>query len=187
MEAIELNDHQEPMESPVIQDSMKFSFPYYYVSPLDAERIDSFKRVSGDTDKALIGQYVRGWIGRNRSYYEQLARLDANARGMVYKEWARKVYYEGIDALPPMKSTLEDVPPSPLRHVILPNVNEMVRRQISYIWLGAQNLVFLKVGIHYDRDNAINFISRIVKEHLTRNWDALYASQVAAQDFENWV
>lgn len=29
-------------------------------------------------------------------------------------------------------------------------------------------------------------VPRIVKEHLDRNWEKLYASQVEAENFENW-
>jgi hypothetical protein len=47
-------------------------------------------------------------------------------------------------------------------------------------------MAFLRVAILYDRDSSINFVSRIVREHLSRNWDKLYLPQVEAEDFENW-
>jgi hypothetical protein len=45
-------------------------------------------------------------------------------------------------------------------------------------------MAFLRVAILYDRDSSINFVSRIVREHLSRNWAKLYAPQVEAEDFE---
>ncbi|WP_245912370.1 hypothetical protein [Brunnivagina elsteri] len=47
--------------------------------------------------------------------------------------------------------------------------------------------VLLKIVVYYDRDGAIGFVSRIVKEHLDRNWDKLYAPQVEAENFETWI
>jgi hypothetical protein len=163
----------------------KYPLSYYYVSSQDAKRIESFKKLSGDSEKTLITQYVRGWIGRNRDYYLGLARLDAAAREMSFRQWGEIVFREGIEKLPSYKHELKDIPPNPLWGVALGP--DLLRKKLNYITLGTQNLVLLKVGIYYDRDGAIGFISRIVKEHLDRNWDKLYAPQVEAENFENWV
>jgi hypothetical protein len=169
----------------ISEDLMKFNCAYYYVSPQDAEKIEAFKKVSFDTETTLITQYIRGWIGRNRDYYLQLARLDATAREISFRQLGEIVYSSGVEALPPYKKDIENVPSSPLREVVLaPNV---IKRKVSPIGLGVQNLVLLKIGIYYDREDKVGFVSRIVKEHLDRNWDKLYASQVAAENFENWV
>ena len=162
----------------------RFIISYYYVSPQDSERIEAFRECSGDSEKTLITQYVRGWIGRNRDYYLDLARKDAEARRIPFRQWGETVIHQGLEALPPYQEELKNILPSPLRDVVLaPSVE---RKALNYISLGKQNLALLKVGVHYDRDNAIGFVSRIVKEHLDRNWDKLYASQVEAEDFDNW-
>jgi len=162
----------------------KFTISYYYVSPQDSERIEAFREGSGDSEKTLITQYVRGWLGKNRNYYLDLARKDAGAREMSFQEWGEIVVTQGIEVLPSYKQELNNIPPSPLRDVALAPSAE--RKALNYISLGKQNLALLRVGVHYDRDNAIGFVSRIVKEHLDRNWENLYASQVEAENFENW-
>lgn len=162
----------------------RFVISYYYVSPQDSERIEAFRECSGDSEKTLITQYVRGWLGRNRDYYLDLARKDAAAREISFRQWGETVINQGIEVLPVYKQELNNIPPSPLRDVALAPSAE--RKALNYISLGKQNLALLRVGVHYDRDNAIGFVSRIVKEHLDRNWEKLYASQVAAENFENW-
>lgn len=162
----------------------RFTVTYYYVSPQDGSRIEAFRDLSGDSEKSLITQFVRGWIGRNRDYYLDLAKKDAAARGIPFTMWGEIVVKEGIEALPNYKQEIKDIPPNPLRDVAVSP--DAIRKGINYIALGTQNLALLRVGILYDRDNAIGFISRIVKEHLDRNWDKLYAPQVEAENFENW-
>jgi hypothetical protein len=162
----------------------KLVISYYYVSPQDSGRIEAFRECSGDSEKTLITQYVRGWIGRNRDYYLDLARKDAAAREISFQDWGEIVVKQGIEALPAYKQELNNIPPSPLREIVLaPSAD---RKALNYISLGKQNLALLRVGVHYDRDNAIGFVSRIVKEHLDRNWEKLYVSQVEAENFENW-
>lgn len=162
----------------------RFNVTYYYVSPQDAARIEAFRDLSGDSEKGLITQFVRGWIGRNREYYLDLAKGDAVAREIPFRQWGEIVVREGIEALPDYKKEIKNIPPNPLQNVALSP--DTTRKGINYIALGTQNLALLRVGILYDRDNAIGFISRIIKEHLDRNWDRLYASQVEAENFENW-
>jgi hypothetical protein len=173
-------------ESTEMTDSMaeRFTLTYYYVSPQDSKRIEDFKNCSGDSEKTLITQYVRGWLSRNRDYYLNLARMDAEARGISFRKWGKTVVKEGIEALPDYQQEIKDIPPNPLRDVALSP--DVIRKGINYIALGSQNLALLRVGILYDRDNSIGFVSRIVKEHLARNWDKLYAPQVEAENFENW-
>jgi hypothetical protein len=165
----------------------KYLLSYYYVSPQDAERIDTFREVSGDTEKTLVTQFTRGWIARNRDYYLKLARFDADKREISFREWAEIIVLQGVEALPPYRYELKDIPENPLKDVVLPPSSELIRRGINYITLGTQNLALLKVAIHYDRDNAVGFVSRIVKEHFDRNWDKLYLPQVEAENFENWI
>lgn len=173
-------------ESTEMSDSMaeRFTLTYYYVSPQDSKRIEEFKNCSGDSEKTLITQYVRGWFSRNRDYYLNLARMDAEARGISFRKWGETVVREGVEALPDYQQEIKDIPSNPLRDVALSP--DVIRKGINYIALGSQNLALLRVGILYDRDNAIGFVSRIVKEHLARNWDKLYAPQVEAENFENW-
>ncbi|SRR5579883_406117 len=163
----------------------KYLLAYYYVSPQDAERIDAFRDLSGDSEKTLITQYVRGWFGRNRENYLNLARFDAEKRDISFRQWAEIVVMDGIEALPPYKQEVKDIPENPLKDVVLPP--DLVRRGINYIMLGTQNLALLRVAIHYDRDNAVGFVSRIVREHLNRNWDKLYLPQLEAENFESWI
>lgn len=162
----------------------KFTLTYYYVSPQDSKRIEDFKNCSGDSEKTLVTQYVRGWLGRNRDYYLKLARMDAEARSIPFRQWGEIVVKEGIEALPPYQQEIKNIPPNPLHTIVLSP--DTVRKSINYITLGVQNLALLRVAIHYDRDNAIGFVSRIVKEQLDRNWDQLYAPQVEAENFDNW-
>lgn len=162
----------------------RFTLAYYYATPQDTERIAAFRKLSGDSEKSLITQFVRGWIGRNRDYYSELARNDALARGISFREWGETVVTKGIEALPPYQQEIKDFPANPLREVVL--TPDAIRNPINYISLGTQNMAFLRVAILYDRDSSINFVSRIVREHLARNWDKIYASQVEAENFENW-
>lgn len=164
----------------------KYLLSYYYISPQDAERLDAFREVSGDSEKTLITQYVRGWIGRHRTHYLELAIFDAQNREISFRQWAETIVLEGVEALPPYKHEVRDIPIlyNTLKDVVLPP--DTVRRGINYIMLGTQNLAFLRIAIHYDRDNAVGFVSRIVKEHLDRNWEILYLPQVKAENFENW-
>lgn len=157
---------------------------YYYVAPQDLKRIEVFKACAGDSEKTLITQYVRGWISRNRDYYLNLARMDAEARGVSFKLWGETVVASGIEELPSYCKEIKNIPPSPLNSVALSP--DSIRKGVNYIVLGKQNLALLRVGIHYDRDNALGFVSRIVKEHLDRNWEKLYEPQVQAENFENW-
>jgi hypothetical protein len=162
----------------------RFTLTYYYVSPQDALRIEAFKSCVGDSEKTLVTQYVRGWLSRNRDYYLDLARLDAQARGLSFRDWGEIITTQGIETLASYQKELKDIPPSPLRDVVLSP--DAIRKPINYITLGLQNLALLRVATHYDRDNAIGFVSRIVKEHLDRNWDKLYAPQIEADNFDNW-
>ena len=163
----------------------KYLLAYYYTSPQDAERIDAFRNLSGDSEKNLITQFVRGWIGRNRECYLNLAKFDAEKREISFRQWAEIVVMEGVEALPPYKHEVRDIPENPLKDVVLSP--DLVKRGINYIMLGTQNLALLKNAIHYDRDNAVGFVSRIIKEHLDRNWVKLYLPQVEAENFETWT
>lgn len=161
----------------------KFMIAYYYVSPEHEQNIEAFKQASGDAEKTLIMQYVRGWIGKNRTSYLDLAKFDIDARGMVPSEWAEVILHQGMEYLPPYVKEIQ-VPHNPLINIVLPQ--NLVKRGLNYFHLSTQNLILLRLAIHYDRDNAIGFISRIVKEHLDRNWDNLYAPQVAGEDLRDW-
>ncbi len=160
---------------------------YYYVTTDHAKKIDDFKRTSGDMETVLITQYVRGWLGKNRNFCLDLAKTDADSRGMIFSDWAKSVYEEGFKKLPPLKKELNP-PSSPLKSIHLTAKEELVRRKINNLTLGVQNLVFFKlIENYYYRGKTIDFVSDIVAEHLDRLWDNLYASQVAANDFNNWI
>lgn len=167
-------------------DSMVYRYllAYYYISPQNDERLKAFRSVSGDTEKGLITQFVRGWIGRHRDYYLELARSDAIARSISFQEWGKTVVTQGVEALSDYSKEIKEIPSNPLRDVALSP--DVIRKHINQLSLGAQNLALLRVAILYDRDNAIGFVSRIVKEHLDRNWEKLYLPQVEAENFENW-
>lgn len=163
----------------------RFILNYYYVSPQDSKRIEQFSKCSGDSEKTLVTQFVRGWLSKNRDYYLTLSHLDAEARGISFQQWGQIVVGEGMESksLPDYQQPV-NAPPNPLQHVTV--ASDAIRNRINYISLGMQNLALLRIGIHYDRDSAIGFVSRIVREHLDRNWDKLYAPQVEAEDFNNW-
>lgn len=157
---------------------------YYYCSPEHSEKIDNFKAVVGDNETTLISQYTRGLIGRNRDLFLDLAKADAEAREMEFKDWGKFVYEKNMQDLPPQNHKLE-LPPIPLAKMKLPE--DKVRRKLNYVTLGVQNLVLFKLIEHYFYGGKpIDFVSDIVADHLDRLWEALYASQVAADNFENW-
>ncbi|MDF5732255.1 MAG: transposase [Rhizonema sp. PD38] len=166
----------------------RYQLAYYYTTPLDSKRIDDFKLASGDSDKILATQFVRGWLGRNREYYLDLAEFDALSRGITdFSEWAKIIVEQGTESLPPYIREIQDNPlisKNPLRDIALPP--DVEKRNINYIELGTQNLALLRVAIHYDRDSAVSFVSRIIREHFQRNWEKLYMSQVEAEDYKNW-
>lgn len=162
----------------------KFTLTYYYISPQDLKRIEDFKNCSGDSEKTLITQYVRGWLSKNRDYYLDLAQRDAEARGISFRQWGETTVLKGVEALPPYQKEIPEIPPNPLGHISL--TPDAIRKGINYILLGKQNIALLRVAVLYDRDNSIGFVSRIIKEHLSRNWEKLYFPQVEAEIFENW-
>lgn len=157
---------------------------YYYSTPGDKARMQAFKAVSGDSETVLVMQFVRGWIGRNREYYWDLAKLDARTRKLDMTEWGRIVLDGGMDALPAYQESLPNIPPDPLQHVTLPPTVE--RRPMTHIKLGNQNAALVKVGAFYANDAVVQFISRIVYEHLQRNWERLYKQQIEMDNLQNW-
>lgn len=160
---------------------------YYYVSADHAKKIDDFKRTSADKETVLINQFVRGWLGKNRGFCLDLARFDAAAREMKFGEWAKFVHEKSMRELPLPKQELK-LPLSPLAHINLPAKEELVRRKVNNIVLGVQNLVLFKlIEYYFYGGKPIDFVSDIVTEHLDRLWEPLYASQVAADNFDNWV
>jgi hypothetical protein len=169
----------------------KFNIAYIYLSPLDADRMTSFRLVSGDSEKTLVTQYVRGWIARNRDYYLELAREDASVRGMEFSKWGQVVVAKGMKGLPEISNTSTCTPVqekmssrNPL--ATIPNPHDSIRKSLNYIELGTQNIALLRCAIFYDNNSAIDFVSRVVREHLQRNWNNLYESQIRAENFDNW-
>lgn len=165
----------------------QFSLSYYYITEQDDKRLSLFSEASGDSRQTLITQYVRGWLGRNRSYYIGLAALDLAKRGIDAQKWVETVVNEGFDALPPYKVPIADgeVAQNPLSHIVLPS--NMVRRDINYIPLTKQNYVLLRTAIYFDTSKIAQYISKIIYEQLSRNWDELYATQVAAENNNDWL
>ena len=167
------------------QMAQQYAIAYYYVTPEDDERMSTFGDVSGDSLEILVTQYIRGWIGRNRDYYLDLAKRDAKARELSSSEWVEIMLSQGIEGLPDYKHPVETLD-NPLRDIVLPPTANLVKRQLNYILLSEQNLALLRIGIFYDRDSAIGFVSRIIKEQLQRNWEKLYLPQVEASKSKIW-
>lgn len=165
--------------------AQQFALGYYYVSPEDDEKMTTFGEVSGDSLNTLVTQYIRGWIGRKRDYYLNLAKLDAQARELTSEQWVDIMLGEGTKGLPPYKHKIT-VEGNPLRDVALLPVEEMVKRQLNYIVLAEQNICLLRIAVLYDGDSAVRYVSRIVKEHLARNWETLYLPQVQANKTKVW-
>lgn len=162
-----------------------YTLGYYYCSSEHSDKIDKFRATVGDTETTLISQYTRGLIGRNRDLFLDLAKADAEAREISFQKWGKMVFDSDMRCLPPAKHRIS-LPPLPLVKTQL--TEEKVRRKLNYITLGTQNLVLFKlIQYYYYGDRAIDFVSDIVADHLDRLWDKLYASQVAANDFNNWV
>lgn len=169
------------------KNSKKFLLPYYYAYTEDVKKIDIITNIWGDSEKFLITYFIREWLQLHRDYCLNLAKFDAQMREIPFQQWAETIVMEGVKALPLYQHELRDIPENPLKDVALPPNSELIRRGINYITLGTQNLALLKVAIHYDRDNAVGFVSRIVREQFDRNWDKLYLPQVEAESFENWI
>lgn len=152
-----------------------FLISYYYLTPEDHERVQLFCKISGDKEAGLINQYVRGFIGRNRNYFLELARFDASSRGLSSQQWVDIILPDGMKEMPHYQGEIkaEDIPNNPLAHIAAPDEGK-IKRTLNYITLAAQNIAFLQLGIHYDHDSIAGYISRIAREHIARNWDALY-------------
>jgi hypothetical protein len=167
--------------------SYQFNLSYYYITPENNKKLDTFSEASGDSRQTLIMQYVRGWLGRNRAYYTGLARLDFTKREIGVDEWINIVVTQGFEGLPDYKSppTSEDIAPNPLGHVVLPG--GMEKQVINYIYLTKQNFILLKTAIYFDGSRIAQYLSKIIHEHLQRNWDALYAPQLEAENSNDWL
>ncbi|MBN3948446.1 MAG: transposase [Nostoc sp. NMS7] len=165
----------------------QFNLSYYYVTPENNEKLDIFSKASGDSRQTLIMQYVRGWLGRNRPYYTNLARLDFTKREIEASEWIDVVINQGFEGLPDYRSPIQDgdVPPNPLGHIVLLGV--MDKQVINYIHLTKQNYILLKTAIYFDGSRIAQYLSKIIHEHLQRNWDALYAPQIKAENSNDWL
>ncbi|MBD2565279.1 MULTISPECIES: transposase [Nostoc] len=165
----------------------QFNLSYYYITQEHDDYLTAFSEASGDSRQTLIMQYVRGWLGRNRSYYEALARLDVAKRGISIDEWVSTVVSQGFDALPDYKQPIinGEISQNPLGHIILPS--NTIKRESNYISLTKQNFVLLRTAIHFDGGRIAHFISKVIYEHLLRNWQALYANQVSAETSNNWL
>ncbi len=163
----------------------KYDLNYYYVSLDHAAKITKFQEVTGDSEVGLITQFVRGWIGRNRPYYTDLAKFDASCRGICLSEWGKIVVFEGMDKLPPLIN-YQAFPNALLLPELDFPADSVSRRGLKIIKLSMQNVAFLKLAVYYERVEKAILVSKIIKEHLDRNWDTLYEPQVQAEDFTSW-
>lgn len=165
----------------------QFSLSRYYITPDHDEKLEAFSNASGDSRQMLIMQYTRGWLGRNRSYYTQLAVLDLQKREIAPSLWANLVLEQGFKGLPPYTSPIleHEIPKDPLAHIVLPD--DVIEKQSNYFLLTRQNYLLLRTAIHFDGSSATKFISKIIHEQLCRNWDSLYASQVDAETNDDWL
>ncbi|PHJ64993.1 hypothetical protein VF04_04205 [Nostoc linckia z7] len=165
----------------------QFSLTYYYITQEHDDYLTSFSEASGDSRQTLVMQYVRGWLGRNRKYYEQLAKIDVAKREMDIDEWVNVVINDGFAGMPDYRYPIADgdIPPNPLGHIVLPG--NMERRDINYIHLTKQNYILLRTGIHFDGGRIAHFMSKVVHEHLFRNWQVLYLPQIQAETSNDWL
>ena len=164
-----------------------FPISYYYLTPEDYEKVQLFCKVSGDKESALINQYVRGFIGRNRNYFLELAKFDAKSRGLSSEQWVDIVLSGGMKGMPPYQGEIitKDIPGNPLSPITVPESGR-VKRSLNYITLAAQNIAFLHLGIYYDHDSIAGYVSRIARKHLDDNWSNLYQGQVEAAQSKVW-
>ncbi|WP_375497595.1 hypothetical protein [uncultured Nostoc sp.] len=102
-------------------------------------------------------------------------------------DWLETVVNQGFEALPDYKTPIinHEILPNPLKRIILPA--KMDRKDINYIFLIKQNYVLLRTVVYYDGSKIAQYLSRIVYEHLQRNWELLYAPQVAGETSNNWL
>lgn len=166
-----------------------FSASYYYASPEDHEKIQLFLKVSGDSESGLINQYTRGFIGIYReNYFKELAKLDAWARKLSSEEWVDIILASGMEGMPEYRRKIDinQIPRNPLTLINSPSSETRLRRSLNGLKLSAQNKAYLLLGNYYDKDSTSGYLSRIVKEHLERNWQKLYVPQVEAAQSKVW-
>lgn len=165
----------------------QFSLSRYYITPANDEKLEAFSNASGDSRQTLIMQYTRGWLGRNRPHYTQLAVLDLQKREMSTSEWAKIVLEQGFKGLPPYKQPIleHEIPKDPLAHIVLPD--DVIEKQSNYFSLTRQNYLLLRTAIHFDGSSVTKFVSKIIHEHIQRNWTMLYQPQIEAEDSDYWL
>jgi hypothetical protein len=167
---------------------IRFNLSRYYITEENDKRLLEFSKASGDTRQTLIMQFTRGWLGRHRDYFISLAKLDYSKRGMTHDGWALIVVDKGFDGLPDYKSIIEEgeMPSAnSLPRVVLPT--GMIEKSINYINLSRQNYILLRTAIYFDGGSIATYISKIIHEHLERNWHKLYVPQMEAENSNQWL
>jgi hypothetical protein len=165
----------------------QFTLSRYYITPEHDAMLESFSKASGDSRQTLIMQYTRGWLGRNRPCYTQLAILDRTKRDISTDQWVEIVLSQGFKALPPYKDQIleHEIPRNPLAHIVLPE--KVIERNSNYFDLTKQNYLLIRTAIHFDDSSGTKFVSKIIHEHLQRNWEPLYAPQMDAETSNDWL
>lgn len=167
--------------------AIRFGLSRYYITEENDKRLLEFGEASGDTRQTLIMQFTRGWLGLNRNYFINLAKLDCHKRGMTHDGWATLVVDKGFSGLIDYKFPIleGEIPANPLSHIVLPS--QVIEKSVNYITLSRQNYILLRTAIHFDGSGISAYISRIIHEHLQRNWDKLYVPQMEAEQSNNWL
>lgn len=163
--------------------SERISLTYYYVSPKNHVRIENIKRLTGGTEKGILTEFVREYILLRKEDLLKFAAEDAESKNISLGVWGKTIFEFGINGLPKSSKKPNKVY-DPLQNYSL--IGSEIRRPINYITLGKLNAVLYKILMHINEVNSVELTTKIVIEHLDRNWESLYIPQLMAEKFENW-
>lgn len=169
--------------------TVKFYVSRYYITSENHQRLLAFTNSCGDKRPTLIMQFIRGWLSLNREYYTRLAKADKEGRLLTSENWVGILLDEDfkvIDDVYPIVNPQEITEPDPMRNVFLPKVPQMTLA-CSVINLSRQNYLLLKTAIYYHGVSSSVFVSKIIHEHMQRNWARLYQPQIAADMYDTWL
>lgn len=157
----------------------RFHISYVYINPETAERIRQVIDLTGDSEKGLIGQIVRGFFKREQQYYVAALRQDAAARGLDQQAYAAILVAGEEKNLPSYQGERPIFSPSPIAHI--PDV-EGETKGVNYLFLNKRNRCLLKVARIVDGGSMTQLVSRIIIDHFRVHWEKTYLPQLVFEE-----
>ncbi len=151
---------------------------YVYLDPTTQERFDRASEELGWGTVNLIRQTVQAFLKVNRDYYVAAALADCKARGIDQRDHFRILRDHGEDGLQPYLAERPLFGESPLASVPAVPTKEDYRRRCSNLTLGDYNAVLLGVVRIVDQVSLAQVLSKIIRQHFQKYWEANYASQI---------